>query len=144
MTKYCSACKTIKDIDDFARYARRPDGRQTQCRSCKSNTDKLYYFNNLESINATKSKRIKKNQVLLAQYLEKNPCVDCGERDILVLEFDHRDGSPVNRVTTIITSSWNSILKEIEKCDVRCSNCHTRITHKRANDWRWQYCAVGE
>ena len=56
-----------------------------------------------------------------------NSCVDCGEADPLVLDFDHMGdkeftiGLMVNQ-----TGSFNKVLSEMEKCQVRCSNCHRR------------------
>ena len=64
-------------------------------------------------------------------YLETHPCVDCGESDPIVLEFDHRDGTDkVRAVSQLVTENcgWEKILTEIEKCDVRCANCHRRRT----------------
>jgi len=67
------------------------------------------------------------------EYLLAHTCVDCGESDPLVLEFDHRDG--VDKLETIAflraRGRRDELLAEIEKCDVRCSNCHQRRTAKQ-------------
>ena len=69
----------------------------------------------------------------LIGYLEQHPCVDCGEAEIVVLEFDHRDG--VEKVFALGDSNcrgkWRTlqaVQNEVEKCDVRCANCHRRKT----------------
>jgi hypothetical protein len=69
----------------------------------------------------------------IEEYLRTHACVDCGESDPLVLDFDHRDG--VQKLETVAflrargrRDEW---LAEIEKCDVRCSNCHHRRTAKQ-------------
>jgi hypothetical protein len=72
----------------------------------------------------------------VAAYLAKYPCVDCGETDPVVLEFDHRAdavkrfniGSALQR-----RFSLKTVIAEIEKCDVRCANCHRRKTRK---EWK--------
>jgi transcription elongation factor Elf1 len=64
-------------------------------------------------------------------YLRANPCVDCGEEDIAVLEFDHRCRvSKQDRVSALVCQgySWETVKTEIDKCDVRCANCHRRRT----------------
>lgn len=71
-------------------------------------------------------------------YLEKHPCVDCGEPDPIVLEFDHRDRkAKVKPVSRLLAGhySWKSVLMEIEKCDIRCANCHRRKTYVELASW---------
>src|SRR5437868_5163001 len=65
----------------------------------------------------------------LWKYRAEHPCVDCGETDPLILEFDHV--SPDNKRSEIYclankTYAWTAILAEIERCEVRCANCHRR------------------
>ena len=75
----------------------------------------------------------------MAAYLAARQCVDCGERDIRCLEFDHRDRSTKTKAVALLVRdgvSWDVILEEIEKCDVRCANCHRRKTAAENNSWR--------
>jgi hypothetical protein len=76
----------------------------------------------------------KRNHV--TNYLSKHPCVDCGETDPIVLEFDHVSGKKKNNVSNLVNQSYSLDLvkAEIEKCVVRCANCHRRITYKRRNN----------
>lgn len=64
------------------------------------------------------------------EYLREHPCVDCGETDIVVLEFDHVRGEKRFCISEMMAYSypWSSVLAEIEKCEVRCANCHRRRT----------------
>lgn len=81
----------------------------------------------------TEKARIR-NKEFINNYLLNNPCVDCGEKDIIVLEFDHVRGIKINNVSTGASQlAWSikKLQKEIDKCEIRCANCHKRITHKR-------------
>src|SRR5208282_1255860 len=61
----------------------------------------------------------------IREYLLVHPCIDCGEPDPVVLEFDHR--VPADRTCSVHRcNSFFAREKEIAKCDVRCCNCHTR------------------
>lgn len=58
-------------------------------------------------------------------------CVDCGYREHpAALQFDHRDPATKHRwagggsLAQHITRRWTDVLAEVEKCDVRCANCH--------------------
>ena len=67
------------------------------------------------------------------EYLLSHPCVDCGEKDPVVLEFDHVRGVKEWNVSLLVrsNSSWKRVLEEIEKCEVVCANCHKRRTAER-------------
>jgi hypothetical protein len=77
---------------------------------------------------ADSRKRLKQ---YVLDYLKTHPCVDCGQTNPLVLDFDHRDPAEKDDSIARIVSDTGALprlLAEIEKCDVRCSNCH-RIRH---------------
>lgn len=72
------------------------------------------------------------NKERIYEYLLVHPCVDCGESDPIVLEFDHVRGTKkknVSRMACGSTYSWTAIKIEIDKCDIRCANCHRRRHH---------------
>lgn len=78
-------------------------------------------------------------RVRLAEYLRSHPCVDCGNGDIRVLDFDHCDPrAKVGGVGELLrrTLCWDTVLDEIAKCEVRCANCHRRRTTVSLGWWR--------
>lgn len=78
------------------------------------------------------------NQSNLVEYLNTHPCVDCGETDIVVLQFDHVRGVKIDSVSNMIknVSSWETIFKEIQKCDIRCANDHARKTARQQKNFK--------
>lgn len=75
----------------------------------------------------------KRSKEAVLNYLLSHPCVDCGEADPIVLEFDHRD--PKTKLFGISKGQVNGLASgklfaEIAKCDVRCANCHRRKTYQ--------------
>ena len=63
-------------------------------------------------------------------------CVDCkGTFHPRILEFDHVRGTKKFNISDMVTRllQEDAILKEIEKCEVRCAPCHrTRHKNERA------------
>ena len=72
-------------------------------------------------------------------YLQEHPCVDCGEADPVVLQFDHVRGEKTTEVSRLLGPGFSvaGILREIEKCDVRCANCHARRTAIQRDYYRY-------
>jgi hypothetical protein len=59
----------------------------------------------------------------------KSKCVKCGENHPACLDFHHRDPEMKDNTISYLvagTYSLDIIKKEIEKCDILCSNCHRK------------------
>lgn len=87
-------------------------------------------------------KSINRNREIVLNVLLNGNCIDCGETNILVLDFDHRDRTTkVGHVGEIMRlgCSVENLVNEINKCDIRCSNCHRIKTSKENNSWLYQY-----
>lgn len=74
------------------------------------------------------------------RYLLDHPCLDCGETDIIVLEPDHLRDKKYN-ISRMISSGypWASVLKELEKCEIVCRNCHVRREHVRQDGFKVKF-----
>jgi len=81
----------------------------------------------------SRDKSIVRNKLYVKNYLENKACIDCGNSDIRVLEFDHARGVKLYHVSYMIQKAYklDLIKDEIEKCDIRCCNCHRIVTQER-------------
>lgn len=78
---------------------------------------------------ALKRKLISEKKQFISRIKSERGCQQCGIKDSRVLDFHHRDPSEkVECLGRSVVRSYETILKEIEKCDVLCANCH-RILH---------------
>src|SRR5205807_7072951 len=59
-------------------------------------------------------------------------CVDCGERDPVVLDFHHLHGKTFN-INRAYQCSIKRILEELAKCVLLCANCHRRREYRKRN-----------
>ena len=72
-------------------------------------------------------------RAFITAHLKTNPCVDCGETDPIILEFDHVQDKDFNLSDAARKGvSMKKLKDEIAKCEVRCSNCHRRKTYERS------------
>ena len=134
-SKTCSKCLTSKPVDLFHR---RGKGRASWCKSCKTSYDrKAYDTDTGQGVDRRKKLRERTaeerryNKEFLWDYKATHPCVDCGEDDPIVLDFDHVRGKKIANVSKLASYSRKAILEELPKCEVRCANCHRRVTHQR-------------
>lgn len=79
----------------------------------------------------------------LAQIIKLNSgCIDCGyTKNAVALQFDHTSNDKFKNVSDMIRSdyAWSTIKREIEKCEIRCANCHAEMTHLRKLQNSQQY-----
>ena len=70
-------------------------------------------------------------------FLRGKSCVDCGNDNLVVFEFDHVRGKKLGDISKISKNgSWRRVAEEIEKCDIVCANCHRIRTATRNADYR--------
>jgi hypothetical protein len=89
------------------------------------------YKHRLDLYKAQKRFRVMIRKKLL-EFLQDKSCLDCGEADPIVLDFDHVNPKEKFKSIARMLSghySWVKILTEIEKCEIRCANCHRRRSH---------------
>ena len=99
----------------------------------------LYYLVNKKRINDRNNIKRQTNQKNVVEYLLLHPCVDCGEKNPVVLHFDHIADDKDFSISERLKTSWDILLKEIGKCKVRCANCHAKRTAKQQNWWKLQF-----
>jgi hypothetical protein len=142
MEKTCSKCRNAKSLSDFNKKKSNKDGHQSCCRSCQSESMKQHYRDNPERLKVIGDRsrdNVRSNSVWLYNYLAANPCVDCGEDNPVVLEFDHRNrDEKIKSVSHMTTHSRESVMAEVAKCDVRCVNCHRLRTAKQLGWYQWE------
>jgi hypothetical protein len=133
-SKKCSKCKLVKPISEWGLNKKQSDGLQTCCKECTRQLNNKRYKESQSHRdrikNNNKNTRIK-NKKNVWNYLLEHPCVDCGESDPVVLEFDHLRDKEFIISRGVSVRSWDSIQNEILKCEVRCANCHRRKTSKQ-------------
>jgi hypothetical protein len=130
--RICNRCKERRPLDEFTPRLDRPGQRDTYCRACRSAYGKAHYAANKQRyIDLAAARRrviYRKRTEWLIEYFRSHPCVECGEGDPVVLEFDHLRDKLFDVGNMISDRNWDSILAEIEKCEVVCANCHRRRT----------------
>lgn len=144
--KQCPRCKEFKSESEFGKNKARKDGVSAYCAACRREIDRAYWANasperrakNLARAQQNKPKYLGRNRELIRKHLLAHPCIDCGENDIIVLQFDHID--PATKVDDICRMVWSlrpvkEIENEIAKCEVRCANCHMRRTAEQFGWW---------
>jgi hypothetical protein len=135
--KICTKCKLEKELSEFSFKSKEKGTHQSICKRCRKVIDRERYKANPDSFKernkAHRKTNLQNNRLKKLEYLSNKSCVDCGESNPIVLDFDH-----INRKTKEASISdkmswwsWSRILTEIAKCEIRCANCHRIRTAKQ-------------
>jgi hypothetical protein len=114
MKRICKKCNLEKNIEEFA-IAKTTPKKVFRRRLC----GKCYY--------QTKKPRKNKIKNEFFEFKKTLKCLICGNNDFRVLDFDHIDPSKKSFNIGKQASqgiAFKSIMKEIDKCQVLCANCH--------------------
>jgi hypothetical protein len=85
-----------------------------------------------EKHTAAVRKREDKMRSLIATIKVTSGCVDCGyNENPSALQFDHVRGVKLFDVSQGRVKGEKLLLDEIDKCEVRCANCHAIVTAER-------------
>jgi hypothetical protein len=107
------------------RWDREPGNeKNTKCVFCENETKNGCYYCQCchQKLNRLRYR------IALIKY-KGGKCVDCGyEGNISVLEFHHKDHTQKEFGIGDGIKSWETMKKEVDKCELLCSNCH-RIRH---------------
>lgn len=131
----CTDCLISKPDEEF-NWKIRNVRRHRKCKACTKVRKARHYKKNrsdyLKKQIVNNKKLVLRNKQFISNYLLTQKCVDCGNNDFRVLDFDHID--PKTKVFNISVTkvqnfiSLEKLQAEISKCVIRCANCH-RIRH---------------
>lgn len=139
----CNECKIDKSEQEFT-FRRKEKGiRHKRCSLCTRRTTRDWHRNlsierksvrNKSKI-ASRRERTGRYRIELYEYLNSKGCKNCGERNPVVLDFDHINPDEKEFTISAVVGnvSKESLWAEIEKCDVLCANCHRKKTTETSN-----------
>lgn len=134
--KVCTGCKQQKDLIEFHKKG---DGRQAQCKTCRTAYDRLQYRTNPQQkkVRRESVERYKRNFRAWYSELKKKPCADCKkEFHFAAMQWDHLpgQGKTGNLSKMVAAGNKTKILNEISKCQLVCANCHAVRTYNRTGE----------
>lgn len=127
--RYCKRCDQTLPLFAFNRFK---DGHQWWCRECFRAYFRKRGDLHRQQAGANKEERKERAHRYVLEHLQRHPCVDCDERDPIVLKFVHV-GTKGRNVASLVQAGAraHAIDAEIAKCEVVCRNCHRRRTLAR-------------
>ena len=145
--KACCSCGEKKSVDEFYKTAK--GYPVSYCKVCQHELHKKYmkgkkYTNKprteaqRRSDSNERKERARKFYKLIYAYLSVRSCVDCGESNPVVLEFDHINGKKDMAISHMSQRSLRRVVEEIEKCEIRCRSCHKKRHSIENNTLLWQ------
>lgn len=131
--KVCSKCKKSLPDDAFASNRARKDGKTHSCRACHAEYTRAHYAANKQAYIERRKARSVAIQSRITE-MKRAPCTDCGESfPPIAMDFDHVRGKKAFNLSVagVRGVSEARLQRELEKCDLVCSNCHRIRTHNR-------------
>jgi len=137
----CKKCTKEKNDNEFSFKNKELGIKQHTCKSCARDYSKKHYYSNkqyyIDKSRRNFDKYREKVRIFIVNYLLAHPCVDCGESDVVMLDFDHVNGKGMSISQMIVHGMpLKKIKLEILKCEVRCANHHRKRHAVERNFWK--------
>lgn len=130
--KYCPKCKLDKEVKEFHNNKGMKDGKARICKPCSLNEGKNSNYRISGQRNKDIVLRRRRLKLEFDDYVKtlNLECRDCGEKHPSTLDFHHLDPSTKKNNIAILKwagTSKKTLLDEVGKCIVLCSNCHRKL-----------------
>jgi hypothetical protein len=132
----CCRCKNEKEEEEFTFKNKKKNIRNKTCKFCFKEIRKKWYEKYKKRIIAKNIANKQRNIKWFNEYRKNLKCVKCDENHPACLEFHHIDPKKKEYSVSMLiygTYSIKTILNEINKCEVLCSNCHNKEHFKGNN-----------
>ena len=132
-------CYKTFPIEKFSFINKSKGIRRHNCSSCRHKYETKRYDKNPEAKQHFRDQQncaIKKRRAQLKSMvneIKSSGCVDCGGIfHPVAMDFDHVRGTKKHTISWMVyhNTGWDKIQKEIDKCEIRCSNCHRIKTYE--------------
>jgi len=122
--KKCCICKKELKRQCFYKSTKSKDGLQSKCVKCHKLYRKKHYLENKQKyLDKAKANRAKYRKDFL-DWIKSQKCNICSNNDFRVLEFHHKRDKEYNISKKVGKVKFETLKKEINKCEILCANCH--------------------
>ena len=126
--KKCYRCTKNKPIDQF-------DKNQDWCKKCRKEYHAALWRDSKKHRDrvSARRERIRQENKEFIISIKSVPCADCGGNfHHAAMDLHHLENKKDN-IARLLTYKRETLLKEIAKCIVLCSNCHRVRTYNNTN-----------
>ena len=135
--KTCAKClKELLDTDFYIKRKKDKISLQAYCKICSCSNRIQYFKDNKKNEMNTRKIYLTKIKKQFIDYKKTCLCSKCKESRWYVLDFHHIGNDKEYDVADMCQgrASWETIMKEINKCIVLCANCHRELHYNLKNN----------
>jgi hypothetical protein len=134
--KTCGRCRRTQPVESFNRHPVRD--RQHWCRECFKAYFRQRGSRHREQVATSKRKRRAAARRHIRAVLANTQCMDCGEAEPELLDFDHVRGKKRTELSVLVCAGYprRVLDEEMAKCEIVCASCHRKRTGIRQRSWR--------
>ena len=128
LVRVCKDCRKTKECGWNYSFTQtgRPEYR-TRCRDCHNKYSATRQRMRRPKATAYSKKYKRERKAKCVEYLG-GTCIKCGYSHVAGLTFHHRDRTTKkHEIGAILDWKWETILAELDKCNLVCWNCHMEI-----------------